>query len=309
VTGTAPLVPQDLYPFESHWFDRKGLRLHYLDEGAGEPVVMVHGNPTWSFYYRNLAKQLRGHRRVVVPDHIGCGYSDKPGDDRYEYTLRNRVDDLEALLDALGLQDNLTLVLHDWGGMIGMAYADRHPERVARLVLMNTAAFRMPAAKKLPWQLWLGRDTPVGTALIRGMNAFAQGAARTCCTRHPMSAALRAAYCAPYDNWADRIATLRFVQDIPLKPGDKAYDIVAGVEQRLSQFRKIPVRIFWGEKDFVFDLPFLETFQRHLPEAQVTRFPDCGHYVLEDAAEEIIPAIEKFLDANPLPRSAGAGTA
>src|ERR1700719_1058835 len=90
-----------------------GVRYHYLDEGEGEPVVMVHGNPTWSFYYRKLAEALSPDYRVIVPDHIGCGRSDKPGDDRYAYTLKNRVDDLEVLLDHLGVQDNITLVLHD----------------------------------------------------------------------------------------------------------------------------------------------------------------------------------------------------
>jgi len=289
-------VAHELYPFESHWLDRGGLKYHYLDEGAGDPVVMIHGNPSWSFYYRNLALALRDRYRVIVPDHIGCGYSDKPGDDRYEYTLKSRVDDLEALLDALKLTAKLTLVVHDWGGMIGLAYADRHPERIARLVVMNTAAFRMPATKKLPWQLALGRNTTTGSLLIRGFNAFARGTADIACTRHPMSRELKAAYCAPYDSWANRIATLRFVQDIPLTPADKAYAIVAGVEERLHQFRSVPTLICWGDKDIVFDDPFLAEWQRQLPQASVHRFPDCGHYVLEDNAEEIIPLVKSFLE-------------
>ena len=290
----------DLYPFESHWFDRSGLRLHYLDEGRGDPVVMVHGNPSWSIYYRNLAIALRDRYRVVVPDHIGCGLSDKPGDDRYTYTLKSRVDDLEALLDSLGFTKNVTLVLHDWGGMIGMAWADRHPERVARIVVLNTAAFRMPSAKKLPGALALGRDSSAGAFLIRGFNAFARGAAMVGCKRHPMSNELRDAYCAPYNSWQNRIATLRFVQDIPLAPGDAAYDIVKGVEERLEQFRRVPMFIGWGLKDFVFDGTFLAEWERHFPEAEVHRYADCGHYVLEDAAEELVPAIRAFLDGHPI---------
>ena len=89
------------YPFTGHYLDLDGLRYHYLDEGAGEPVVMVHGNPSWSFYYRNLVLALRERYRCIVPDHIGCGFSDKPGDDRYDYTLARRVDDLERLIDHL----------------------------------------------------------------------------------------------------------------------------------------------------------------------------------------------------------------
>src|SRR5262245_40625611 len=161
-------VPDELYPFRSHFLDRSGVRMHYLDEGSGPPVVMVHGNPTWSFYFRNLVQALRDDYRTVVPDHIGCGLSDKPGDDRYEYTLDRRVADLEALLDSLGLTSNLTLVLHDWGGMIGMAFASRHPERIRRLVILNTAAFLLPAGKRLPRSLWLVRNTPLGPLLVRG---------------------------------------------------------------------------------------------------------------------------------------------
>src|SRR6516165_1806772 len=143
-------------------FDRDGLRFHYLDEGKGEPVVMLHGNPTWSFHYRVLVEALRPDYRVIVPDHIGCGRSDKPGDDRYEYTLDSRVRDLEALLGHLRIGAGSTLVLHDWGGMIGMTYAARHPERVARLMILNTAAFHQPTSKPIPWQLRLARSKPLG---------------------------------------------------------------------------------------------------------------------------------------------------
>jgi haloalkane dehalogenase len=133
--------------------DRAGLRLHYLDEGHGPPVVMLHGNPTWSFYFRRLAVALQAAFRTIVPDQIGCGLSDKPDDTRYAYTLASRTDDLEALLDHLSIDRQITLILHDWGGMVGMTYAARHPERIARLVVMNTAAFHMPRAKRLPWAL------------------------------------------------------------------------------------------------------------------------------------------------------------
>ena len=137
---------RELYPFEGHFLDRGGLRYHYLDEGRGAPVLMLHGNPTWSFYYRDLITALRGDYRCIAPDHIGCGLSDKPGDDRYNYCLKSRVDDLEALADHLGLIERLTLVVHDWGGMIGMAWAVRRPQRLARLVGVNTAACLPPSA-------------------------------------------------------------------------------------------------------------------------------------------------------------------
>jgi haloalkane dehalogenase len=296
--GTLP--SGELYPFEGKYLPlHGGVRLHYLDEGRGEAVVMLHGNPTWSFYYRRLVAELRGSYRCIAPDHIGCGLSDKPGDDHYAYTLRRRVDDLEALLDHLRLDAGLTLVLHDWGGMIGMAYAHRHPERISRLVVLNTAAFRMPAGQRLPRSLWLCRNTPAGPLLVRGLNAFCRGAAHFC-TRRPLPPAVRAAYLAPYDSWRHRIAILRFVQDIPLSPGDPAYGLVAEVEAGLYGFTDVPMLICWGLRDFVFDQPFLDEWRRRFPAAEVRTFPEAGHYVLEDAGEEIGPLVSDFLYRHPL---------
>ncbi|MBZ0306331.1 MAG: alpha/beta fold hydrolase [Anaerolineae bacterium] len=262
---------------------------------------MVHGNPTWSFYYRNIVAALHDSYRTIVPDHIGCGYSDKPDDSRYEYTLRRRVDDLEILLDRLQLKGNITFILHDWGGMIGMAYAARHPERIKRLVLLNTAAFHLPKEKKLPLSLWLVRNTAVGALSVRYFNAFSRGAAWVACTKKRMPRALREAYCAPYNSPQNRIATLRFVQDIPLKSGDPAYDLVSQTQQFLEAgtFQHIPTLICWGMKDFVFDHHFLTRWKKYLPQAEVHQFPESGHYVLEDSSDEIIPLIQQFLKNHP----------
>lgn len=290
-------------PFPSRFLDLGGLRYHYVDEGAGEPVVMVHGNPTWSYYYRNLAAALKGEYRVIVPDHMGCGLSDKPGDDRYSYTLARRVDDLETLLDRLDVRRDVTLVLHDWGGMIGMAYAHRHPERIRRLVLLNTAAFRMPASKRFPWQLWACRNTPLGPFLVRGLNAFVRAAGRLCTVR-PLPDEVRRAYAVPYDSWANRIAVLRFVQDIPLGPEDPSYSVVADVEAGLHRFRETPTLICWGERDFVFDGHFLAEWRCRMPHAEVHAFPDAGHFVLEDAGDRIIPLVRSFLKATAVPAPA-----
>ena len=288
------------YPFKSNFLELNKLQYHYLDEGQGDPVVMVHGNPSWSFYYRNLAKQLRNRYRVIVPDHLGCGLSDKPVDSQYSFTLKQRVDDLEALLEHLSIKEKITLVLHDWGGMIGMAYAARHPERIARLVILNTAAFHLPASKKFPLALKICRDTQVGAFLVQGFNIFARGAALIGCRKNPLKKELRNAYCSPYDNWRTRIATLRFVQDIPLSSADPGYALISEVEAGLQQFRDRPMLIGWGEQDFVFDRHFLAKWKEYFPAAKVHSFADCGHYILEDAKEELIPLIEAFLAANPL---------
>ncbi|MCE9533681.1 MAG: alpha/beta fold hydrolase [Planctomycetes bacterium] len=288
----------DLYPFQGRYFPRNGIRLHYLDEGNGPPVVMVHGNPTWSFYYRDLIRSLRTHHRCIAPDHIGCGLSDKPSLKEYDYSLSSRIADLDALLDHLGVKQ-CSLVMHDWGGMIGMAWAVRHPERVSRLVVLNTGAFHLPPDKKLPFTLWLGRNTWLGTLLIRGFNMFCKTAARVGVQRKPMPAAVRAEFLRPYDSWKNRIAVSKFVQTIPLKPADPGYEIVSEVEQGLERLKNVPMLLAWGMRDFVFDHHFLAEWQRRFPEAKVLKFEDAGHYILEDASEELIPKIGAFLKTNP----------
>jgi haloalkane dehalogenase len=270
--------------------------MHYLDEGAGEPIVMVHGNPTWSFYFRELVKEFRSTHRIVAADHIGCGLSDKPGDRQYEYTLERRVADLETLLDHLKITENLTLVGHDWGGMIAVACALRRLERVKRIVLFNTACFLLPAGKRLPWQLWLIRNVPLlPDLLVRGLNAFALGATYLA-TAKGLPADVRRAYRAPYDSWHNRIATLRFVQDIPLGPHDRAYALAKWVDDHVGRLRELPVFIGWGARDFVFDRDFLAEWRRRLPSAEVHAFEDAGHYVLEDAGERLIPKLRDFVN-------------
>ena len=297
---------RDEYPWQSRWFDRQGLAMHYVDEGEGEPVVLVHGNPTWSFYFRKLIADLSGSFRTVAPDHMGMGLSDKPGDDQYDYCLASRVDDLEALLDHLGVNQDITLVLHDWGGMVGLAYAERHPDRVRRVVLLNTAGFLLPEGRSLPWQLKLIKGFPMAFA-VRGLNAFSRGAVWTCSTRKGrMNARLKEAYLSPYDSWGHRIAVHRFVQDIPLGPDDPSYAQVRAVEDSLVRLRDLPVQIFWGERDFVFDMHFLAEWRKRLPDADYHTFSDCGHYVLEDAHEEIVPLLRGFLEQNPLSGAASA---
>jgi len=282
------------YPFEGRTFDRAGLRLHYLDEGAGESVVMVHGNPTWSYYYRHLVLALRGTHRCLVPDHIGCGLSDKPTLERYGYTLRERVDDFAAWMDAVNLSEKITLIVHDWGGMIGMSWAVRHPERIARIVVLNTAAFSLPPTKSLPWALKLGRDSQFGRYLISRHNLFAR-AATWVGSMKGMTTAEKQAYLAPYDTPEHRIATWRFVQTIPLSATDEGYDIVQGIESGLAGLAHLPMWIGWGMRDFVFDRHFLAGWRQRFPHAFVQEYPHAGHYVLEDARTSIIEGVRSFL--------------
>ncbi len=294
------------YSFDHHYHSVKGLRLHYLDEGPKdsdedtEPVVMMHGNPSWSFYYRKLVLVLQSNYRCIVPDHIGMGLSDKPDDETYRFTLDQRVDDLESLLEHLSITKNITLILHDWGGMIGMAFATRHPEKIKRLIILNTSAFHLPKDKSVPWQLKLSRIPVVGAILNQGFNIFARGAVKHCVTRTTMSPEVAVAYLAPYDSWSHRRAIKKFVFDIPLKPSDTAYETVDQVDKTINQFSKLPMLICWGLKDFVFDYYFLEEWEKRFPDAEIHRFEDVGHYILEDASEDVIPLVQQFLQTHPL---------
>ena len=285
----------NLYPFSSHSLQLDRLRYHYLDEGSGENLLMLHGNPTWSFYYRNLILGLKGSYRCVVPDHMGMGKSDKPQD--YPYTLSRHIDNFEKLADHLEL-DDITLVVHDWGGAIGMGFAVRHPERIRRLVIFNTAAF---LSSEIPLGLSLCRIPGCGAIAIRGFNLFARGAIRWACVKQErMTEEVRAGYLAPYDNFANRVANLRFVQDIPISPDSPSYSVIQHIEENLKLFREHPVQIIWGAHDFVFNDHFLKRWQEIFPQAEVHRMEDAGHYVVEDAHERILPLLYEFLQKNPI---------
>ncbi len=290
------MVPfQDLYPFRSHFLTRSGLKYHYVDEGAGDPLVMLHGNPTWSFYYRTLIAALSPTYRVVAPDHMGCGFSDKPQD--YVYTLKQHITNLEALLDHLKLE-RITLFVHDWGGPIGMGYALRRPERVKRFVVFNTAAF---PASRIPFRINLCKLPGFGALAVRALNAFA-GLAPAMASAKPerLTPAVKAGYLAPYDSYANRIALLRFVQDIPMHPSHPTYKLVDEIGHGLSLFTDHPMLIIWGAQDWCFTTDFLKEWQARFPKAEMHLVPDAGHYVVEDAHERIVPWVREFLAKHPV---------
>jgi len=300
LTAPAPLgITTNGYPFQPKSVGCNGQSLSYLDEGDGEPVVMLHGNPTWSYYFRNAVLALRGTHRCLVPDHIGCGNSAKPTAEEYPFTLERRIADIETWLDALGVNGNVTLIVQDWGGMIGMGYATRHPNRIKRIIATNTGCTRLPKDKPFPRSLWLGRNTRLGEWLILQRNAFCWLAARWCVKRNPLPTEVRAKYLEPYSTPAHRLAVLRFVQTIPLQRTDAEYGLVEQIESKLHTLQHVPTLLLWGLKDFVFDRHFLAEWQRHFPQAETHTWPDCGHYLLEDATDEAIGKIHTFLAAHP----------
>jgi haloalkane dehalogenase len=285
------MIAHDLaeYPFQPRYLTVDGQSRAYLDEGQGPVVVMVHGNPSWSYLYRNLVSALRDRYRCIVPDHLGCGFSDKPAD--YPYRLRNHVENLELLLEALAI-DRCTLVVHDWGGAIGMGWAGRHPERVAGVVVLNTAAFPSPL---LPLRIAICRWPILGSLLVRGLNGFARAATVMAVTR-PMRPAIAQGFLAPYNSWRNRIAVLRFVEDIPMDSSHPSWETLVDIELSLSHLQHCPLLLCWGGRDFCFNDAFFAEWQQRFPAAEAHYFPDAGHYVLEDALAEILPLINGFLE-------------
>jgi haloalkane dehalogenase len=287
----------ELYPFESHFHTVGGHKLHYLDEGAdspgaGTPMLMVHGNPTWSFYWREPVLAFRDRYRTIVPDHIGCGLSDKPGLKDYDFRLQRRVDDLVDLIDHLDLK-NITLVAHDWGGCIGMGAAVARPERFSRFVLMNTGAFR---SNRIPKRIWLGKLPGFGQFCLQGLNLFVRSALRMA-TERPggLPPAVQAGLAAPYDSWDNRLAVHRFVLDIPMNPSHPSYATLEKIEKGLPQFADRPSCLIWGMKDWCFNHTFLDRFCEFWPQAEVHRLERAGHYLIEDEPESVIRAMGSFL--------------
>ncbi|WP_419655390.1 DhmA: predicted haloalkane dehalogenase [Desulfosarcina variabilis str. Montpellier] len=293
-----PINPDDYrphYPFQSHFLALGDLRYHYVDEGSGNPVVMVHGNPTWSFYFRRLIGALSPQYRTIAPDHMGCGLSDKPDDQAYDFRLERRVADFGALMDHLGL-DRITLVVHDWGGMIAMAWAVANAHRIARLVITNTAAFFPPGQKSIPWRLWIIRNlSGFATPAVLHGNLFARGAVYMAPHKR-LSPSAKRGLLAPYHCPRNRLATLRFVQDIPLVPGDPGYEIVSRTQRRLEGLAHLPMLILWGRHDFVFDVDYYNEWRRRFPRAEAHLWNDAGHYLFEDVPDRIIRQVNNFIN-------------
>ncbi len=281
----------ELYPFTPKKFKINGHTLSYLDEGEGPVIVMLHGNPTWSFYYRNLVQTLKPNYRVIVPDHMGCGFSDRPQD--YPYHLEKHIDNLEHLLNHLGVTE-LSLVMHDWGGAIGMGYAVRCPEKIESFVVMNTAAFR---SNRIPFRIRICRIPVFGDLLVRGLNGFA-GPAIFMAVAKKMSAKIKKGFLVPYDSWKNRIAVLRFVQDIPLSEKDHSWQTLIAIENGLEKLNNKPMLLLWGGKDFCFTEHFYKGWRQRFSGAQYHYFEDAGHYVLEDAFDAISPIVTSFFAEN-----------
>ncbi len=289
----ADLLPAELrplYPFQSQFLDLPAGSLHYLDEGPRDaPVLLLlHGNPTWSFYYRHLVLALRDQYRVIVPDHLGCGLSDKP--QNYPYNWLNHRENLAALLAHLQIE-RMNLIAHDWGGLIGLSYAAENPEKIDRITLFNTAGFAIPVPRRIRYL----RFNLIGWLFIRWFNGFINGGFLFATQkRQRFTQLIKRGYRLPYDTLAHRAAILHFIHDIPLEADHPQRPMLASLERYLPTIR-CPMQIIWGMQDFCFTPQVLKTWRERCPHAEVVEIADAGHWVVEDAHEQIIPLLLQFL--------------
>jgi haloalkane dehalogenase len=288
-----------LYPFDSkYWSMPHGMRLHYVDEGPAiapesdrSPcVVAVHGNPTWSFYYRNLIQAIRPEHRILAVDHLGCGWSSKP--QRYAYALSNHTERLVQWIEWLDLRD-IVMVVHDWGGAIGLGAAVQCLDRMAGLVVLNTGAFVPPyipfriAACRLPW---------LGSWAVRYANAFALAATRMAIHRlASLEESVADGLLAPYDSPAHRVGIDSFVRDIPFTPLHPTYQTLQKLELHLPRLQQLPIRLVWGMKDWCFRPECLKRFQSVWPNSQTFELGDVGHYVMEEAPGDVSHHVRSLL--------------
>ncbi len=285
-----------LYPYKSNFLKLKnGLNLHYVDEGKGSPVFMIHGNPTWSFYYRSLVEELKNNFRTIAVDHIGCGLSDKPSTKEYDFDLESRVNDFKELVDKTCPDEKISLVVHDWGGMIGVVYALQNLEKIDKIIVTNTSGFFPPGTKNLPVRLWLLKYISLfATPAVLLFNLFSW-AATFMAPHKKLEKNVKKGLVAPHNNIRNRISTLKFVQDIPLKPSDRSYDLVKFADNNLKKLLEKDMIVIWGEHDFVFDNDYYNEWIKRFPKVKSYFFKDAGHYLFEDIPEKINPIIKDFL--------------
>lgn len=292
-----------LYPFASNFFELEpSVRMHYIDEHpkldrpsvAGNEkkpcIVAVHGNPTWSFYYRSIVQQFSQTHRVLAIDHVGCGLSDKP--QRYDYCLAQHTDNLVRWIDKLEL-DRIVMVVHDWGGAIGLGAALKRLDRIAGLVVLNTGAFPPPY---VPLRIAACRIPILGSFAMRYLNAFAKAATRMAIDRlDRLEPSVQTGLLAPYDTPANRVGIDTFVRDIPLSRRHKTYRVLSELERDLPKLARLPIHLVWGMKDWCFRPECLRRFEILWPQAHSHELVDVGHYVMEEAPEEVAKVLGQLL--------------
>lgn len=277
--------------------------MHYVDEGEGPVLLMLHGNPSWSYLYRHMINGLCNRYRVVVPDRIGFGLSAKPSKEGV-YSIDQHARNLESLVEALDLR-NVTLFMQDWGGPIGLTMASRHPDRIAGIVVMNTFGFYPPVDDqdpdnlKLPLPLRLMRTRGLGDFLVRRLGFF-EGQAMPMGT-HKTRAFKRvhAAYKGMFISSAERAGVMAFPRLIPTNRQHPTARLMMEESGPFVQGWKGPAKIFWGMKDPFFPEEALDAWKLRLPQADVTELHEAGHYGQEDMPDEIVAGLRSFMADQP----------
>ena len=284
-TPDARFVNLPDFPFDPHYLDHDGLRMHYLDEGDGEPVLLLHGEPTWSFLYRKMIPPLARVARCIAPDYFGFGRSDKPVE-REWYSYDAHFASLVRLVDELDLHD-VTVVMQDWGGPLGMRLAVERPDRVARMVVMNTGIF----SGRPPSDTWLRfRD------LVRRTGTdFAPGQLiRITCTTE-LADDVAAAYDAPFPTPESKTGVLMFPEQVPTEPDHPSARTMLAVREKLRSWEGRAL-VFFGDSDPVFSPRVAERLAELIPNAELQEpIAGAGHFLQEDAGEEVGQRIAGWL--------------
>ncbi|ABD55542.1 alpha/beta fold hydrolase [Jannaschia sp. CCS1] len=287
------------YRFAHHFAHTPMGTMHYVDEGTGDPVLLLHGNPTWSYLYRKFIPALAQTHRVIAPDHIGFGLSDKP-EAEGDYTLDAHIQNLEALVQQLDLT-NITLVMQDWGGPIGLGMAARHPARIKALVVMKTFGFYPPIdgvdpdKLKLPPPLLMMRAKGIGDFLVRRLGFF-ERQVMTMATATKRKGPSKRAYRDIFRTYAERAGVMAFPRMIPANTGHPAAQILMQeTGPYIDQFDG-PAHIFWGMKDPLIPVGALTAWKKRLPQAGVTEFATARHYLQDDVPDQLIPELVEFLN-------------
>lgn len=286
------------WPYAPKYARVNGWRMHYVDEGSGDPVVLLHGNPTWGFLYRDVIPPLlaAGHR-VIVPDMIGFGLSEKPVSEHH-HSLDGHSANLAALMQQLGL-DGITLVCHDWGGPTGLSYALSHQDRIRGLVIMSTWAWPSPPAefhtRIFPWRTM--HAPLVGPYLLGRHNVLAgRGVYLSVVDRDRFKKRAMGAYEAVLPDTASRLLTWTWPRWIPLDDQARAIERFRWLERELSRC-KLPAMIVWGREDEVFDhATFATRFKELLPHADGPHLVTGRHFLQEDSGAEIAAHILRFME-------------
>jgi haloalkane dehalogenase len=280
------------WPYEPRWLETDGVHLHYVDEGSrnGEPVVMLHGVPTWSYLYRRFIPPLVEHGfRAIAYDQLGFGRSDKPAATD-AYTLERWIRHLDALVDELELE-KITLVMHDWGGPVGLGWAVDHVERVKRLVLFNTGTGAVDEGPA-PLGYALLRAPLLGDVLTRGANAFRFALLYAA----DLDDDAKAAYAKPHPSWKTRAGLAKAPRMLPFDSGNPSREIVRHTVDELGRLYAKPKLVVWGMKDPVLRPHILKNLRQRLGQAEVRELRDVSHFVQEDAPDDAIRYVLEFLE-------------